>query len=332
MPKQTLARQMALRVLIAALFVGAVFMGARNASADRDGDAQLRIDTRVTQTELQVAESFDLEISITAPQGTSLEFPPVTGRLGDFEVLDHDDRFDIPGEYESSERMWIRRMTLESLITGGLEVPRMEFRASSTGNSEVLYSESIPVQVVSVLEDHADPANFRDIQSVVDVYIPTQPRRFPTGWIAGVVSFLAIALAAMTVITRRRTCLSPRDWAIAELNSLHGIAEISPEPVVARKLSAVLREYLELQFEVAAPLQTTAELLSTLDQQVESTTARRLASLLALADEAKFAGLRLTSAQLTTAIEESQQLVKKLSRQFEEPAAASTESSEGEAH
>ena len=77
------------------------------------------------------------------------------------------------------------------------------------------------------------------------------------------------------------------------------------------ELSSVLREFLKMQFELAAPKQTSGELIATIEQRrlVPNELTQRFSDVFAATDLAKFAGVQLSSAELLDLIDQSEQLV-----------------------
>ena len=127
----------------------------------------------------------------------------------------------FPPPLRPNERTWTRQMTLESIVTGDLQIPAMEIQVADGTNSRIIKSNAIPVRVISVLEDRADPTQFRDIHSVVDVDVPPQKSDGWFWWAAGGLGLLTFGSAAIAVVARRKTWLTPSEWALRELESLH---------------------------------------------------------------------------------------------------------------
>ncbi len=270
-----------------------------------------------TTDKIQVAEPFTLDLKITAPSGTRVMLPAVGKQLGDFDVIDHQDVSDIPSSENANDRTWTRRMTLESIVTGDLEIPAMEFQVASGGEAEVIKSNPISVHVISVLEGQADPAQLRDIHSVVDINVPQPESNSWLWWLAGGGSLIALAAASVFVVAKRKTWMTPSQWALNELDELSrsNAAEFGESETVSQQLSTILRDYLELQFEISAPLQATQELLSNIESSklLDSEIAKRFAEIFESADLAKFAGVQMSPTEMGSAIDESRQLIEETS-------------------
>ncbi len=270
---------------------------------------------------VRIAEPFTLELTVIAEFGTKISLPPVGQQLGDFEVIDHRDIGDIPSENSTAERVWTRRLTLESIVAGDLLIPVMEIGALRGSDSWIVQSQAIPIRVLSVLEDRADPTQFRDIQSVVDVNVPGQ-KSYDWLWQAGGgLGLLAIVSAGIAVVARRRKWLTPNQWALRELGSLQGSMAMraADSQQVSMDLTSILRGYLELQFQISAPMQTTEELMLWIGSQrlLEPETATRFSKAFQTADLTKFAGLQLSPAELSDAISEARELIIQTARDLE---------------
>lgn len=262
----------------------------------------------VSKSVVQVAEPFGLDVTVTVPAGTKVFFPTVNSQLGDFDVDEHQDMFDVPSATGSGgQRSWTRHYSLESIVTGDLEIPPIEIpftRGQTTGS---VTTKALPMRVVSVLEDRADPTKFRDIKSVVDVDVPTPSSNGWIFWTLGGMGAGVLSLAAIALVARRKKYLTPSQWAVGELEALKSSPALqadNAEPVL-REMSNILRGYFEMQFEISAPAQTTEEFFQFVEQKqfVDLKLLEQIAELLSMADQAKFAGLQLTQTELHEVID-----------------------------
>ena len=83
---------------------------------------------------------------------------------------------DIPSAANAGLRVWMLRLTLESIKTGELTIPPLEAHYATDAKSTTLStvrSSPIPIRITSVLEDRANPKTFRDIKQTVDVTVPS---------------------------------------------------------------------------------------------------------------------------------------------------------------
>jgi hypothetical protein len=275
---------------------------------------------KASTSSVQVAEPFSLELTVTAPAGSKVTFPSTGKNLDDFDVIDVQDLFDVPDAKIADARTWTRRITLESIVTGKLNISPIEIQVSGDEGSQVIRSNPITVQVVSVLEDRSDPAKFRDIQSVVDVAVPTPASNAWVWWTMGSAAGLALFAAAGLVVFRRGKWMTPKECALQELDKLEkSVAyDNAGSESTALSLSKIVREYLLLQFSIPESGHTGEELVRLIEseQPVDEEIASQLRELFGLADKAKFAALELSQAGLRSAINDARHLVQRIADGF----------------
>ncbi len=266
---------------------------------------------------VRVVEPFTLSISVRADQGAKVAFPDVADKLGTFEVHGVQDVFDVPDADDPRLRIWTRRLTLDSVETGELQIPPVNVQVTQSGQATQLTTQPIAVRVVSVLEDRSDPTKFRDIQSVVDLPLP-EPRPTRTiPWVAvGSLALVVLALSMAAVAYRRRPGVAPLVWASRQLDALH------PDTAdVAQRLSRILREFLILHFQVpevhpAGFGQSAQEIVQTLCNlhRMDASTADRLQRIFDVTDRAKFAGLPLSPAEAERDIADAREILASFKR------------------
>ena len=279
-----------------------------------------KITAKVSTTSVQIAEPFQFEIEIAAPVGSKVSFPVVGETLSNFFVNDSKDLFDIPTEKEGVRR-WNRTFTLESIESGELEIQSVQVQVSRDGKTESLQSNPLTINVVSSIEPQADPMKFRDIHSVVDSQIAASTSYAWVWWTLGGTAGFALALCGVIAFAKQKTWMTPAQWAEEELEELNrNTATGNTESQSAsQELSSILREYLQLQFEISAPVQTSSELIATLksERAVDDDLASKYEELFALADQAKFAGLSLSQTEITELLGDSRRLVEATSQLVE---------------
>ena len=291
------------------------------------------VSATVSKSSVQVAEPFTLELTVNVPAGTRVIFPTTGDRIGDFDVVDRQDLFDIPGAVSSDLRQWTQRLTLESIITGELSVPSIEIQIADQNGSRAVRSDPIPIRVISVLEDRHDPTQFRDIQSVVDITVPQTQSNAPLWWAVGGISGFTCALALGMLISRRKQWLTPKQWALQQLDELG--QEVNTESantkLVSSELSNIIREYLQLQFDLPEAGRTLQELIDQIESRgyANAELINSLCALSTIADKAKFADLDLSPVGLKSLVAGSRQIVERLSSDSESqlPASKPTEGS-----
>jgi len=301
-------------VPVQAVPVQAVPVQAANANATATATAKPTLSATVSKSSVQVAESLSLELTVTAPQGAQIALPPVGRALGEFDVIDYRDVEDLPAANDTTLRVWTRHYTLETITTGDLEIPAIEVRAVENGTTQTLTTEPVLIHVASVLEGRADPTQFRDIRSVVDVEVPAPVASSNwVWWTVGGVVLLSLCAGLFLVTTRRHTWLTPVTWAQHELDQLRTLVEEEGENTTdaCNELTSIVRRYLEMQFELSAPQRTSKELLDAIENRelLSAKHTARFRELFANADLTKFAGVTMSLSELAAAIHTTEQLV-----------------------
>ncbi|TWU39952.1 hypothetical protein Q31b_32680 [Novipirellula aureliae] len=295
------------------LAVACILLAGRASAAE--------VTTKTSTESVQVAEPFALEISVIASPDAKVTFPSVAEKLGEFDIRGSQDVFDVPTPDASGRRVWMRRMTLESIATGKLTIPPIEIRVNENGNDTLVQSRPIAVRVASVLEDRSDPTEFRDIQPVVDVDVPVVSSNEWVGWTIGGVAVLTLCAIVGLVLSRRGRWLTPNAWAMTEFDELEASIDANAidSEIAAQRLSDIVLSYLLLQFGIADAGRTPHELLNELafSKRVAVAQSDQLESLFTLADKAKFAGLQLSTMGLKSAIADSRELVQRIADEFE---------------
>lgn len=296
----------------AACFAAMLLFASSVSAQDANASTTTRVNVSTSTTNVRVAEPFSVKLIVSAPEGTQVTLPPVAEKLGEFDVLDHHDMADVPDA--GGQRTWTRRLTLESIATGDLTVPAIEVQTRNGSTSQIVRSEPVPLHVASVLEARADPTKFRDIRSVVDLQVPqTRHSTAWVWWVGGSLGGLTLAAATLALVVRRKHWLTPAEWANQQLDNLkHSNALRRGDTEAATsELSAILRDYLQMQFEISAPTQTTRELLDTIKHRslLSSEQVSRFQQLFDSTDLAKFAGLHMTVGELDAEIERARELV-----------------------
>lgn len=242
------------------------------------------ITSAIDRDRLEVAEPFTWTLTVNAPQGTDVQFPPPTAAIGPFEVIDSIDRFDVP---EQLGRSWTRTFVLESFESGTLELPAFPIMAGNI----MLRSEPITVEVQSALQGESDPTQFRGMKEVVELPDITPDSRLGR-WVTAALAVVA-ATVCILVFVRRKKPISPDAWANQRLDVLRQTVSSTKDDntTVVPAITDILRQYIERRFQISAPQQTTAEFLSSIlhDSRLDERQQRGLQQLLCKADAIKFA-------------------------------------------
>lgn len=263
------------------------------------------IEIKLDKPQALVAERVHLTITVTAPKGINVNFPESPERVGEFDVMTVNDTLDIP---EGSQRRWVRRLGLESLVSGKATIPPVQIgyvdRRVSPSIAGVTSTPAQSIKIGTSLEGSEDLTQFRDIKSVSNAPEEVKPRRRWVAWVAGA-SGLTALLALAFVLVRRKSQPSPQEWAIQSLTELRDRAtEIHPEQAYVR-LVEILRSYVDRQFGITAPRLTTYEFLNAIqvDDRLSPDFQKSMQALLNQADLIKFSGMSPQSHGLTDEID-----------------------------
>jgi hypothetical protein len=277
------------------------------ATAVSDGPVTLSVS--VDKSIAQVADPIQLVVKVEAPRGTRVQMPQLAKRLGDFEIRNTEKLRDIPSAEHPDKRFWAVRATLDTVKTGNLEVPSLDVHVAADAASptfKTLHSKPIEIQITSVLENRADPAKFRDIKDTVDVAVPKDISHAWVMWTAGSLGVAAAVTLATLLVVRRKRGLSPAEWALAQIKDLRQLPtnDAADAESIYNELVDVVREFFELEFNVPTLSRTSREFLA----QAANTVAlgesprKRLASLMSIADEIKFARYGVSEQQIRQAL------------------------------
>jgi hypothetical protein len=302
-------------------------------SVATDSDVQWSV--QLDKTTSQIAEPMELLLTLDAPLGTRVRMPVFSQKIGDFEVHSIQEVNDLPLDEESGQRRWLRRVTLETIRTGDLQIPPLSvlYRRAADSDFHELYSAALDVHVTSLLEDRADITQFRDIKGVVDVAIPQQRRSSWIGWIGAATGTVAAFALLVFMGSRRRKQLSPAEWAldqIAELE-LHNVLDAAGPAAMVAEVADIVREFTKWQFglsdrrgllrdplarsantdDYSAQSQTRDDFLASaahetgLGEQAQ----QHLAAFLAVADDVKFARRQLTHQEAHETTQRARQFI-----------------------
>jgi|GEM_PF-6435962 len=265
------------------------------------------LEANVDRTEVQVADPLQLSISAISRQGTDVTFPPVPESLGSFQVISHQDFFDIPIDGDATQRLWKRVIQLETYESGTLEIPAM----SVFVGREARTTDPLRVTVQSSLDPTADPTEFRALKDVEEIEIAGPNWLLWTS--LGVGALALLGAIAWFALGRRKSHQSAEAWAYQRLDELANSTEyaLRDQTVVLPRAADILRAYIQRRFHIAATQLTTDEFLTRIqsspvlgeDQKID------LREFLRHTDEIKFAHLVPESDQLSESLDRVRKFV-----------------------
>lgn len=229
------------------------------------GEVRLELDA----TELTVADTAELALTVAAQEGWEVEWPRIEAQLEGFLILGEDET--APRLVEGGRIATTRTFVLEPELDGDYEIPALDFRLAAgdgeTRQEETFSTEPVIVRVFSAIEgEDAEEAKLREIPD---------PESLPGGFPWWILALIVALAAAGYGYWRWR--LRPRAEKPVPVEPPHVIAEralaaLAEEGLTEQgqykayfaRLSDILRQYIEGRFGLRAPEQTTEEFLQAL--------------------------------------------------------------------
>ena len=280
------------------------------------------VDVTVTlaKSNAQIAEPVELTVSVKAPNNVAITLPQNQKMLGTLNVLKSSDVSDVP---TADGRQWERTYQIESLVPGEHTIPPISIaytdRREPAATTETLQTPEIALNVVSVLEGEPDPLQFRDVKDVVSMAPEQTDSLAWVGWSVGSAATLVWAAVALLVWPGRTRQLTPKQWALKQLEQLRDsevMSEGDTEQFYVR-LTDIVRQYIERQFAIAAPILTTDEFLAEATQHPSLQEEQRasLRVFLSLADLVKFAQFQPSAEDAGMAIDKATDFIQQSANQ-----------------
>ena len=236
--------------------------------------------------ELTTVETLLLTLEVEAAEADRVAFPNPSAGFGEFQAAG-----DRPAAARLGADGRVTRghsYTLEPFLPGDVDIPSL---AVVLNGSTEIETDPVTVTVTSVL-DAPENAALRDIGGPMDVPVPWW-------WWALGAAAAATAATAGYFLWKKRKCKPgappplPHETALAAMRAL--LAENLPAQGIVkpfyRRLSNILRRYIEDRFGLRAPEQTTEEFLEAMrgSHAVERVHKALLQEFLRRADMVKFA-------------------------------------------
>ncbi len=233
-----------------------------------------------------IAERFTLTITAVAEDGVDVVLPKFGESLGEFAVRDFQETTARP--LEAGKRQWQQVYQIDAEASGKYKVEPFTVQftdqrknaalragtqpttSSQPGVSSELVTEGFELEVTSLLEGEFDPGKFRDVKG--PAVLPREPVKWAR-WAIGAAVALAVLVTGILLLIRRRrgkgpltVTIPPHEWAMDELRRLVEEDLIGKQQVQLfyYRLNGIVRQYIELRFNLMAPEMTTEEFLEAL--------------------------------------------------------------------
>lgn len=292
-----------------------------------DGSAQVTL--RIDKDRINMAESLKVRVEAIVGENEQVEFPEKIGSAEDFRVAGSE--ISEPRLLEDGRIAIERTYELEPYAPGEWSLPPIRVERvdprQPDAEPQPIDTEAIPIQVDTVLTVDPQQADIEDIRDPL-----TAP--LPWGWIAAGVGLLA--LLGWFLWKRRRDRQPPAEEvepppppyeiALGRLDALlkSDMLDRGEMKAFYFELTALLRTYIEGQFQLRAPERTTEEFLTELRQSLAFNPQQRdlLRRFLQHGDMVKFAQFVPSRDEAIKAADLSRQFIEETRPHNEEPAAA----------
>ena len=222
---------------------------------------------RVNATRISTAQRLSVSFTATMPENLAIRFPEFADRLGELQIIDTDRAApELAGPGRVKHR---HTLILEPRQPGTITIPAftIDITDSSGQLTARFITDPVEIEVYSLLDDQAGPADIRDIYDPV-----AQPWSTAAYILLGLalLGALLLMLAGILWYAKRRNRLPPppppeppQTIARRDLDNLlrAGLLQQGRVKEFYQRLSDILRRYLEVRFHFKAPERTTEEFL-----------------------------------------------------------------------
>ncbi len=282
----------------------------------------LTVQVKVQKEKITIADTLWVRLEATIDEGYEVTMPAVAEFLAKenrWGILDYESP---PDKLVEDNRLLVQReYRLEPILTGRYTIPALKFvfrkkmptqpaandakpedkksdedQKISQQNEHEFFTEEIPIEVTSLLDEQRDDLTIADIKDVT-----TLPRRFPTWWLwtLGGVVFVSGTAVIFILLRKRKKNKQLRIMKTAHEIAYERLRKLAEENLIKagkikefyERISHILRSYIEHRFELKAPERTTEEFLIEAQAAGELTSDQKttLRSFLEHCDMVKFA-------------------------------------------
>jgi len=266
----------------------------------------LTVHVRADKSTITIAETLLLELEAAVEPGYEVQMPKVDKVLESFGIVDWNDlgeKLDENGKVVST-----CQYRLEPFLSGTYPIPAFTFEFHDVNNPEEnkyqLTTETIDIEVTSLLEDQRAELEIEDIEGVVEM--PKEPSYW-WAWLLGAIAVAAVP-GMLLWLRRRRVKELVRIFKPAHEIAYERLRVLVKEDLVGagrikefyERISDILRHYIEHRFNLRAPESTTEEFLHELANTnvLPEPDKKNLAQFLQHCDLVKFARHEPTNEQI----------------------------------
>lgn len=286
---------------LAALGLGLGLALSASTAAAKEPIVELALEPR----SVTVGDPVVVSVTVRLPSGDAREprFPEASELSPELESLEEPVASRSP---TASGNEWIQSYRVAAYRTGTIAIPAIEIRLSGEPETVVRSSDSVTLEVRSIL-----PADLEGVEPRPPA--PPVPIAAAASfyWTAALLAILAVCLAVFAFTRRRRTIVARPDLPpAAELEAaLARLAGLEPNIALAA-LSLALRRYLGRSFDLRAVEATTSELAIRLGGAgLDGQLVRRAIRLFRDIDQIKFARRSAGATEASRACSDARALV-----------------------
>jgi hypothetical protein len=225
---------------------------------------------RLTKKEITIAERLTLVLAAEAEEDYEVTLPKFGDKLEQFAIVDY---HTSPPKLVGEGRVRAERSyELEPFLSGDYTIPPMkiEFAKKGEDKKHEAETEEVTVKVTSILPEDQKDLAIRDIAGPVEL---PRPSRAWMVWAAlGSLAGLVLAVVLWRRLRRRgaaeqdvlRIAAHELAWLQLEALVAENLIDAGQVKVFTRRLSDIVRQYIENRFGLHAPERTTEEFLDEL--------------------------------------------------------------------
>ncbi len=266
-----------------AFLIGPIRVNAQTGQAAGD----VEVTAEVSRDVVQIADPFDLNIQVIAPDGTRVSFPEIKKTLGPFEIIKTNRALDVPlgnqANQSEGQRLWRLKLSLETLDTGRLEIPPIEIAVQLPGqSSQIRRTQPIPIEVASIVEPNTELTQFQGVADLHDVPVPASKSN-QGFWLATIAGAIVLALAGGAFFLKQRTSqqVAAKVWALRKLKVTRDLNEAE----------SIVRQFIDERFGFPAKSMPIDQVLTELNALGIDESLAGVKELLETSERVKFGGL-----------------------------------------
>ncbi len=292
-----------------------------------------------------VGDRIRIEITATLPDGTRADMPPLHGQLGEFTILEFQDRAAIEKSgppkrvnTPTAEPLVLARLVVALYRPGEFEFPSLPIAVlAADGNEYSSASPPVKVQIVSVLGPQDD--KLRDLKKQAQIEEPLR-------WLywSGLILLLLLAMLVAWLLWRRRRRPALRKVCVPYLDPFAS-AEVELRDLLSRDflerglvkpfyvaLSEIVKRVIEAGYGIPTAEKTTSEIMDLLCRDLNAEElaqdSRPAESFLAACDMVKFARYVPSAAENETAVDAAFDLLERCRRRADRTAVSEAQTEE----